>query len=47
MANESTQWLYEQLSTKGYNVGKDVEEFDSLMRTNDEPRRWAYETATR
>jgi hypothetical protein len=46
MANESTKWLYEQLTGKGYNVGKDVDEFDNLMRTNAESRRWAYETAT-
>ena len=46
MANESTKWLYDQLTGKGYNVGKDVDEFDNLMRTNAESRRWAYETAT-
>ena len=44
-ANESTKWLYEQLKGKGYNVGKDVEEFDSLMRTNADSRQWAYDTA--
>lgn len=44
-ANESTKWLYEQLKGKGYNVGKDVNEFDSLMRTNADSRQWAYDTA--
>lgn len=46
MANESTTWLYEQLTNKGYNVGKDVNEFDSLMHANAQSRQWAYETAT-
>lgn len=46
MANESTAWLYEQLKSKGYNVGKNVAEFDSLMRTNADSRQWAYDTAT-
>lgn len=46
MANESTTWLYEQLKNKGYNVGKDVNEFDSLMHANAQSRQWAYETAT-
>ena len=45
MANESTKWLYDQLKGKGYNVGKDIEEFDSLMRSNADSRKWAYETA--
>lgn len=44
-ANESTKWLYEQLKGKGYNVGKDVNEFDSLMRSNADSRQWAYDTA--
>lgn len=43
--NESTKWLYEQLNGKGYNVGKDVNEFDSLMRSNADSRQWAYDTA--
>ncbi|MBD5194268.1 MAG: hypothetical protein HDS87_00850, partial [Bacteroidales bacterium] len=47
MANESTKWLYDQLKGKGYNVGKDENEFDSLMRTNADSRKWAYETATK
>ena len=47
MANESTKWLYDQLKGKGYNVGKDVAEFDSLMRSNADSRKWAYETATK
>lgn len=47
MANESTKWLYDQLKGKGYNVGKDVAEFDNLMQTNAESRKWAYETATK
>lgn len=47
MANESTKWLYEQLKGKGYNVGKDVNEFDSLMRSNADSRQWAYNTATK
>lgn len=46
-ANESTKWLYEQLKGKGYNVGKDVNEFDRLMRTNADSRQWAYDTATK
>ena len=45
MANESTKWLYEQLKGKGYNVGKDVDEFDGLMRSNADSRQWAYDTA--
>lgn len=47
MANESTKWLYDQLKGKGYNVGKDVNEFDSLMRSNADSRKWAYDTATK
>lgn len=47
MANESTIWLYEQLTGKGYNVGKNIDEFDNLMRTNAESRQWAYDTATK
>ena len=47
MANESTKWLYDQLKGKGYNVGKDVNEFDRLMRSNADSRKWAYETATK
>ena len=43
--NESTKWLYEQLSKKGYDVGKDAAEFDNLMRTNKSSREWAYKTA--
>ena len=43
--NESTRWLYERLTDLGYNVGRDVDEFDNLMRTNGESRKWAYETA--
>lgn len=43
--NESTKWLYEQLSQRGYNVGKDAAEFDNLMRTNASSREWAYKTA--
>ena len=46
-ANESTKWLYVQLKGKGYNVGKDVNEFDRLMRTNADSRQWAYDTATK
>ena len=46
-ANESTKWLYEQLKGKGYNIGKDVNEFDSLMRSNADSRQWAYDTATK
>ena len=44
--NESTKWLYEQLKSKGYNVGKDQAEFDNLMRNNKASREWAYKTAT-
>ncbi|MBD5257612.1 MAG: hypothetical protein HDS52_02830, partial [Barnesiella sp.] len=47
MGNESTKWLYEQLSSRGYNVGKDIAEFDNLMQTNEQSRKWAYETANR
>lgn len=43
--NESTKWLYQQLSDRGYNVGKDLSEFDNLMRTNKESREWAFQTA--
>ena len=43
--NESTKWLYEQLSKRGYNVGKDAAEFDNLMRNNKASREWAYNTA--
>lgn len=45
MPNESTKWLYEQLTNKGYNVGKNQAEFDNLMSTNSESRKWAYDTA--
>lgn len=44
--NESTKWLYQQLSDRGYNVGKDLSEFDNLMRTNRESREWAFQTAS-
>lgn len=47
MANESTKWLYRQLTDKGYNVGKDYTEFDNLMQTNADSRKWAYDTATK
>lgn len=47
MANESTKWLYRQLTDKGYNVGKDYAEFDNLMQTNADSRKWAYDTATK
>ena len=43
--NESTRWLYGQLSRRGYNVGKDLAEFENLMKTNSESRKWAYDTA--
>ena len=43
--NESTRWLYGQLSRRGYNVGKDLAEFENLMQTNSESRKWAYDTA--
>lgn len=43
--NESTKWLYQQLNDRGYNVGKDLSEFDNLMRTNKESREWAFQTA--
>ena len=45
--NESRDWLYKTLQQEGYNVGKDYDEFDSLMTNNPESRKWAYETATR
>lgn len=45
MINESTKWLYDNFTANGYNVGKDVAEFDSLMANNEESRKWAYETA--
>ena len=45
MVNESTKWLYEQLTRQGYNVGKDLGEFEGLMKTNAQSRQWAYETA--
>ena len=43
--NESSKWLYNELVSNGYNVGKDYEEFDSLMTNNEESRKWAYDTA--
>lgn len=43
--NESTKWLYEKLSSHGYNVGASAEIFDSLMVNNPESRKWAYNTA--
>ena len=43
--NESRKWLYETLTKKGYNVGKNYAEFDSLMTSNSESRKWAYSTA--
>lgn len=43
--NKSTIWLYEQLTKQGYQVGRDVDEFDNLMRTNKASREWAYTTA--
>ena len=43
--NESTKWLYEQLSSRGFNVGRDAAEFDNLMRTNKASREWAYKAA--
>lgn len=45
MSNESTKWLYDNLTAEGYNVGKDLAEFDSLMVHNEESRKWAFETA--
>ena len=45
MNNESTKWLYDNLTARGYNVGKDLAEFDSLMVNNEESRKWAFETA--
>lgn len=45
MENESRKWLYNALSSKGYNVGKDYAEFDSLMTNNADSRKWAFETA--
>lgn len=45
MPNESTKWLYEQLTKRGYNVGKDQAEFDNLMASNADSRAWAFETA--
>ncbi|MDE5811225.1 MAG: hypothetical protein K2H61_02825, partial [Muribaculaceae bacterium] len=44
-SNASTEWLYNQLTNKGYNVGKDQAEFDSLMLNNADSRQWAYNTA--
>lgn len=45
--NESRAWLYDKLKGKGYNVGKDYNEFDSLMTSNADSRRWVYDTATK
>ena len=39
------RWLYNKFVTAGYNVGKDYDEFNSLMEHNMESRRWAYATA--
>lgn len=45
MTDNSRKWLYDNLNAAGYNVGKNYEEFDSLLTNNEESRRWAYDTA--
>lgn len=45
MSNDSTKWLYDNLTAKGYNVGKDLAEFDSLLINNEDSRQWVYDTA--
>lgn len=39
------RWLYNKFVTAGYNVGKDYDEFNSLMENNTASRIWAYSTA--
>lgn len=43
--NKSSKWLYDELVSNGYNVGKDFNEFNSLMTSNEESRKWAFDTA--
>ncbi len=43
--NESRKWLYDKFVAKGINVGKDYDEFDSLLTNNNESRKWAYDKA--
>ena len=43
--NKSSKWLYDELVSNGYNVGKDYNEFNSLMTSNEESRKWAFDTA--
>lgn len=45
--NESRKWLYNQLTSEGYNVGKDYAEFDSLMTNNADSRKWAFDEANK
>lgn len=44
--NGNRRWLYDLLTSKKYNVGKDFEEFNNLMSTNEKSRKWVYDTAT-
>lgn len=39
------KWLYEKFVLYGYDVGENIEEFDSLLKNNLESRRWAFEKA--
>ena len=43
--NESTKWLYGKLTSRGLNVGTE-DEFERLMKENEESRKWAYNKAT-
>ena len=45
--NESRKWLYDKFVAKGINVGKDYDEFDSLLTNNNESRKWVYDKACR
>lgn len=45
MNEASRKWLYDNLTKKGYNVGKTYDEFARLMDTNEQSRRWAYDRA--
>lgn len=39
------KYLYEKFVLYGYNVGKNIEEFDSLLKNKLESRQWAFEKA--
>lgn len=43
--NERRKWLYDTFVSEGINVGKDYDEFDSLIANNEESRKWLYNEA--